>query len=78
MKEQEQPTEQPKKTVREIYSQEAMVDLLISAKFVNELKTADEVAIHNDRMRLIQEFIGGDGDKYQKFLNEMASLIVSL
>lgn len=79
MKEEEgQPKEQPKKTVRDIYSQETIADLLVGSGFVNELKSPDEVAVHNDRMRLIQKFIGGDGEKYLKFLNEVARLIVSL
>ena len=71
-------TEQPKKTVRDIYSQDVLIDLLLGAKFVNELKTPDEVAIHNDRMRLIQKFIGTDGEKYLRFLNETARTILSL
>jgi len=70
--------EQPKKTVREIYSQEALFDLLLKAKFVNELTTADEVAIHNDRMRLIQQYIGNDGEKYTRFLNEISRIILTL
>ena len=70
--------EQPAKAVRDIYSQDVLIDLLLGAKYINELKTPDEVAIHNDRMRLIQQFIGTDGEKYLKFLNETARLILSL
>ena len=71
-------TEQPEKTVRDIYSQDVLVDLLLKAKFVNVLNTSEEVAIHNDRMLLIQQFIDGDSEKFQKFLNETARLILSL
>lgn len=74
----EQQPEQPKKTAREIYSQEVLVDLLLKAKFVNVLNTDVEVAIHNDRMELIQEFISGDGEKYLRFINELARMILSL
>ena len=71
-------TEQPEKTVRDIYSQDVLVDLLLKAKFVNVLNTSEEVAIHNDRMLLIQQFIDGDSEKFQKFLNETARIILSL
>ena len=74
----EEKPEQTKKNVRDLYSQETLVDLLVGAKFVNELTTSDEVAIHNDRMRLIQQFIAGDGEKYRRFLDEMARTILSL
>lgn len=74
----EEENEQPKKTAREIYSQEVLVDLLLKAKFVNVLNTDVEVAIHNDRMELIQEFISGDGEKYLRFINELARIILSL
>lgn len=71
-------TEQPAKTVKDIYTQDVLVDLLLKAKFVNVLNTSEEVAIHNDRMLLIQQFIDGDSEKFQKFLNETARLILSL
>ena len=67
-----------KKTVKDIYTQDVLVDLLLSAKFVNELTTPEEIAIHNDRMRLIQQFIGKEpdsGDKYLRFLKTMATTI---
>lgn len=69
--------EQPKKTAKDIFSHESLELLLMEAKFGHELKTPDEVAVHNDRMRIIRGVIGDD-EKMHKFVREVVSVIFSV
>jgi len=76
--ENEKENEQPQKKMRDIYSRDVLVDLLLRARFVDVLKTEKHVATHNFLMEIIQEAIGKDGEKYIKFLSGIAMQILSL
>jgi hypothetical protein len=63
--------------IRTMFTPDVLALLLIGASFGNELKTPEQVTLHNDRMKLIRGIIGNDS-KMPEFIKKVAQITFTL
>lgn len=59
--------------VRSIFTPGMLALLLSGANFGDELKTPEQIALHNDRMKIIRGIIG-DETRMPEFVSRVANL----
>jgi hypothetical protein len=60
--------------VKGIFTPNMLALLLTGANFADELKTPEQIALHNDRMKIIRGIIGDDS-RMPEFISKVAELV---